>query len=1379
MQAGSWGNEDGFCNGSSLQNPNWFAFVANSNIIDIDIYLSACTGSGAQWAVYTQCNNLNGAVACNGGANNGVINIDINNVIPGTVYYVVLDGFSGATCHYEVTVNSGIGATLVSAPTSTTLTGLTDVCVGASVNYTFPGFQFATNYEWDLPTGATLNTAGPAVTVNYNAVAPGNYQICVKGTNECDDIGQEFCWDVTVAPDPTLSFVGETCQGDTYTFRGSNYPVGSYNFNANGPTGTSCDTMISLVVSAIPTTYGPDQQVFKCEDDPFVFIDGVPFTSGPGANQVTYVNYRGCDSLVNYYVNDVAVNGTVFAQPASLPCGGTATSDLSLFPGWTWPYFAYDIKWFDANNNQIGAGNATTISNPGYYYAVVTTIMQNIANATPNLITCTEIFPVTIAADNSTLVAPLTSGSPVLCAGEEYTFNVTNLQPGTTSYTWEYMGGTVTGNNNIQDIDLTYATPGLYDICVNAIDGCGPGPQTCFTIQVVPSPTVTLPAAYSVCASGDNLTATIGDIPNPSDPLLHYLWTATAGPDVAGVVFSPANAPVTDVTVAQPGTYTFQFFADYNGQGCGETKTIDVTFEEALILTPQNVQACNDVLQPLPSIISLDTLLTDNGVAYTGTWTMVSGPGGTPGGTLPIQDFTGLVNTGIYVYEFTPNQPGVCAVTPVQVEIDLTNCICPPLSIDPVGGSVCNDIGDVNLSTLVLGTTGSGIWTVTDSPAGSTVSVAGNVADFSLQPSGTYEFTYTLDSPLAGCPSTAVTTVTVNAAPVATLKTVEQACNSNFSPEYVNLVEFDTLILGGVTTGTWAYTGPGADPGSGSFHPKDFNGATPGTYEYTYTITGDPSCQAVSYTINIVIEDCKCPSVAISPEESFCNNTPSINLDDYKVTTKAGSWSIQSAPSGSTASIQNGTTLLATGSPFGQYVLVFTLDVASPVGCEDTAQLILSLDSTSFAGASVPFDLCADFGSGVDLDTVLSQQQLGGTWVYTGSTNIGSSFNPATGVINFNTLPEGTGYTFNYTVSSPLSLCPDATSTVTVAKNVLPVADAGTDAFIDCVTEKVSLGGPGTSTGAQYSYIWTNTGTGDVVGTGATLADVVDAGIYGIEVINTATGCSQTDDVEVTKDNAAISAIIYEVDSISCYNKADGQISILSINGGTPVFEYSLDGGNYGSTVDFTNLAPGNHTIEVRDDNGCHYEETILMENPEEVTVELGNNQVIAEGDVVTITPDISIDVNGAGIVWTSNTGETNCNNCPFLTVTPTTTTTYHVVVTDQNGCAASDSIEIRVKVVVRVYIPNVISPNNDGINDEFYIQSDDNIVLVEKMVIYNRWGDVQFSADNIPPNEPSLGWNGRFDGQANTPAVFVYFAVVKLSDGRSITYKGDLTIVR
>ncbi|MBK9399095.1 MAG: hypothetical protein IPN55_18405 [Saprospiraceae bacterium] len=179
---------------------------------------------------------------------------------------------------------------------------------------------------------------------------------------------------------------------------------------------------------------------------------------------------------------------------------------------------------------------------------------------------------------------------------------------------------------------------------------------------------------------------------------------------------------------------------------------------------------------------------------------------------------------------------------------------------------------------------------------------------------------------------------------------------------------------------------------------------------------GDPSCQAVSYTIDIIVEDCKCPSAVISPEESFCNTIPTINLNDYKVTTKPGSWFIESGPVGSTATITGGNMFVGTGSPYGQYVLYYKLDAAVPIGCFDTAQLILTLDSTAFAGAMMCVTGVLILGA-VWIWIRYSVSKLG-TWLYTGGPNIGSAFNATTGVLDFGSLAEGTGYTFIYTVAS-------------------------------------------------------------------------------------------------------------------------------------------------------------------------------------------------------------------------------------------------------------------------------------------------------------------------------------------------------------------------
>jgi len=571
MQGGAWGNNTPFCvggsNGYTLQNPNWFAFVANSTTIDLEIAMSNCTGSSnpsVQWGLYNQCTNLLGALICNGTGtgNGGVVNIVYNNASPGTIYYIVLDGFSGATCHYEVTVNSGIGVTLVAPALNTDLTGMANVCVGATVDYSFAGFGFATQYDWTLPDGANVSTTGPSTSVSFANVAPGTYQLCVTGTNECDDIGQSLCWSIEVEAKPELEEYGEVCPGSTFNFRGGNYPAGTYALIYADVNGVSCDTTINLhVTEYIPTTT-PNQQIFICPGEEFAFIGGVPITEGQMGNILTFQDQHGCDSLVTYFVNELEVYGMIDAVPASLPCTG-GTSTMTLNPNWG--FFTtdtYGIEWYDSNDALLGTGNSIQITKPGYYYAIVTWYKTNNVlpgtNLDPMTLLCDDRFEITIPAENSTLAEPVVTGSTVLCAGEAYTFD-TDTQTGTTSYNWIHTGGTVNSGGNNEHIELTYATPGQYEICVNAVDGCGPGPDNCFQIQVVPSATVDLGSDRTVCGNIDTLRAVLGGVPDVNDPNMQYIWTVVSGPDVNGVTFSAGNKAETQVDVVQAGTYTFQF----------------------------------------------------------------------------------------------------------------------------------------------------------------------------------------------------------------------------------------------------------------------------------------------------------------------------------------------------------------------------------------------------------------------------------------------------------------------------------------------------------------------------------------------------------------------------------------------------------------------------------------------------------------------------------------------------------------------------------------------------------------------------------------------------------------------------------------------------
>lgn len=106
-------------------------------------------------------------------------------------------------------------------------------------------------------------------------------------------------------------------------------------------------------------------------------------------------------------------------------------------------------------------------------------------------------------------------------------------------------------------------------------------------------------------------------------------------------------------------------------------------------------------------------------------------------------------------------------------------------------------------------------------------------------------------------------------------------------------------------------------------------------------------------------------------------------------------------------------------------------------------------------------------------------------------------------------------------------------------------------------------------------------------------------------------------------------------------------------------------------------------------------------------------------------------------------------------------------------NCVFSEQINIESKNCEIVYLPNVFSPNDDGINDIFrpegiYFQS-------QNLRIYDRWGNLLFSERG-----ESLEWNGELNGQKLGTGNFVYvFEYLNLLTNEKEVVSGDLLLLR
>jgi len=145
---------------------------------------------------------------------------------------------------------------------------------------------------------------------------------------------------------------------------------------------------------------------------------------------------------------------------------------------------------------------------------------------------------------------------------------------------------------------------------------------------------------------------------------------------------------------------------------------------------------------------------------------------------------------------------------------------------------------------------------------------------------------------------------------------------------------------------------------------------------------------------------------------------------------------------------------------------------------------------------------------------------------------------------------------------------------------------------------------------------------------------------------------------------------------------------------------------------------------------------------------------------------------------WAGNQGEMSCRNCQSPIVAPLFDATYSVTMTDATGCPASASVEVLVLKNRNVFVPNAFSPNGDGINDFFFLQSPQ-AAFVKNFKVFSRWGELVFETTQAAANEHIAGWDGYFKGKQAPLDVYVWMLEVEFLDGETASFKGDVTLVR
>lgn len=441
--------------------------------------------------------------------------------------------------------------------------------------------------------------------------------------------------------------------------------------------------------------------------------------------------------------------------------------------------------------------------------------------------------------------------------------------------------------------------------------------------------------------------------------------------------------------------------------------------------------------------------------------------------------------------------------------------------------------------------------------------------------------------------------------------------------------------------------------------------------------------------------------------------------------------------------------------------------------------LSVEVNTPPDAGEGSQALLCTSTDSLIQLGSLLSGADVGGQWADVSASPSGSAFNAGAATLSAGSLPAGL-YQFEYNIDGPPG-CPGSSAVVEVNIRPEPVADAGPEQVLDCEVEEVTLGGTGTTSGTGISYSWSVIDGGGLSALNIANPVAQSPGIYAFTVLDQATGCLSLDTVAVTE---AITAPEPQVTAIpgTCFGQNQGSVLVESVSSGQEPYLYSLDGVNFTPNPQFTGLASGSYTLYVVDGNNCTGTTEVSLQEPEAINVFLvaksnGGSTRIHLGDSLLLDaiinlPDDQID----NIQWTP--AVVNCDSCQQAIVGPLRTETYTVTVADINGCTASASITITVEQVFRYFIPNAFSPNEDGRNDIFFPNAGPEFTQVLSLHIMDRWGNMVYSRDGFPPNDPTFGWDGNFKGERVSQGVYAYAMQLELKTGDVVTVGGEVTVV-
>ena len=1002
------------------------------------------------------------------------------------------------------------------------------------------------------------------------------------------------------------------------------------------------------------------------------------------------------------------------------------------------------------NINQPALANSTvTVPSAGTYLFTWT-----ITNASS--LTCYDDVSVTfVQVPTSAFTA-----SNIACFGGSSTITYTPTPIAGATYAWNFDGGTPAGTG-VGPHNITWATAGNHTVTLTVTNNGCTSTQTSVTVNTPPELSVNVSTSNVSCASGTNGQANVSV--TGGTPPTNYTWSNGTGPPFPA---GPYSVTVTDLN------------------SCTDTYSFTITEPNSINVLPSQVNvSCYGASDGTATVD-----VTGGTTPYSYIWTN--------GGTT-----NSITNIPAGTYTVTIADANVCITTNTIIITEPSAFTASVLSQNnPACQGVCD--GSAAITANGGSTPYTYLW-----PGGQTTSTASGLC------SGTFVPTIT-DS--QGC--TATTTVTLTDPPgvtVAITASTNISCNGQCNGTATALASGGSA---GVYSYMWSNGANGASvtnlcAGAYSVIAADANGCTAttsvtitqppalsviatnlqgvtcfgicngsgtveptgGTTPYQYYWSGsafnqqtNPNLCAASHFVTVTdASGCTASVMVIIPGPSELviqnvNATPTTcnGMSDGQVSiTVQGGYAAYNFQLGSYTSSTGTFTGLAAGN--------YGITVSDANGCTKVGSVTVTQPYPITLATSPDFTLCN--GQTGFIQTIVS----GGTQPYSYTWN----GVPGQSILQVNPMQVTT---YNVQVADANG-CTSNVSSITVGVTPPVQLEVFASPASICPGESVMLNVSITE-GAGEPYI---VRYNDQIVVPPVTIYPNETGYYELSVEDNC-GSVASDTVLITL--FPVPVVTFTSDTSRGCQPLEVHFSQYSSVPGTSYLwnfgDNSYDHLSYDVNPTHKFRVPGTFSVSltVTSVNGCVSTKTI----PQMITVyPKPDSRFDADPQIVSIIKPqiqfINLSTMADWYIWHFGDGDSASIEHPNHFYQSINTFYVSLIAITNHGCTDTSFLNVTVRDEYSFYAPSAFSPNNDWVNDVFFVIGHGIDVNEFYLAIYDRWGNIMFETENYNPLNPEqYGWRGTTVSKQMAP-IGTYTWLCKFKDGMNILHEkaGTVTLLR